>query len=127
MNEENTLDAVVFDGLRFLESLTRHYGPEKGMAAWEQMGEVIGSEIKGKVFFAMLTGETSNRVRIRAGNCNEAVAAIKAIRTATGYGLKEAKDAWDRSKTQIVLLDNVQRSAKRQLVTTLRDLGMVVL
>ena len=127
MSNENTIDEVVFDGIRFLESLTRHYGAEKGMAVWEQMGEVLGSDIKGRVFFAMLTGESSNRVRIRAGTCSEAVSAIKAIRMATGYGLKEAKDAWNLSKHQIVVLDNVQRDSKRELIRTLRDLGMVVM
>ena len=120
------IDEVVFDGIRFLESLTRYYGPEKGMEVWNKLGEAVGDEIKGKVFFSMLTGESSNRVRIQAGTCNQAVAAIKAIRTATGYGLKEAKDAWDLSKYQVVTLDNVQREQKRTLVRDLRQLGMVV-
>lgn len=126
MSEENTMDTVVYDGIRFLESLTRHYGPEKGIAVWEQMGQVLGSEVKGKVFFAMLTGERSNRVRIQVGTCTEAVAAIKAIRVATGYGLKEAKDAWDQSKYKVAVIDNVQMGAKHELVRTLRDLGMIV-
>lgn len=120
------IDEVVFDGIRFLESITRHYGPEKGMAVWDKMGEAFGEDIKGRVFFSMLTGESSNRVRIQAGTCTEAVAAIKAIRGGTGYGLKEAKDAWDLSKYQTVVLDNVQRDAKREMVRTLRNLGMVV-
>ena len=120
-----TLDEVVFDGIRFLESLTRHYGPEKGMAVWEKMGEAVGDEIKGKVFFSMLTGESSNRIRIQAGTCTEAVAAIKAIRIGTGMGLKEAKDAWDLSKIKVVTLD-VAHEEKRGVVNTLRNIGMVV-
>lgn len=122
----DTIDEVVFDGIRFLESLTRHYGPERGMEVWEKMGEVLGPDIKGQVFFSMLTGESSNRIRIQAGTCDQAVAAIKAIRAGTGYGLKEAKDAWDLSKHQVVTLDNVQRDAKRLLVRDLRNLGMIV-
>lgn len=119
------LDEVVFDGIRFLESLTRHYGPEKGMAVWEKMGEAVGDEIKGKVFFSMLTGESSNRVRIQAGTCTEAVAAIKAIRIGTGMGLKEAKDSWDLSKIKTVTLD-VAHEEKRGMVNTLRNIGMIV-
>lgn len=126
MNDTNTIDEVVFDGIRFLESLTRHYGAERGMEVWEKMGEVLGPDIKGQVFFSMLTGESSNRVRIQAGTCTEAVAAIKAIRAGTGYGLKEAKDAWDLSKHQVVVLDNVNREEKRNMVKTLRNIGMVV-
>ena len=121
-----SLDEVVFDGIRFLESLTRHYGPEKGMEVWEKMGEILGPEIKGKVFFSMLTGESSNRVRVEAGDCTQAVAAIKAIRTATGYGLKEAKDLWDLSKAKMVTVDTKSRSEKQQLVKALRDIGMKV-
>jgi len=126
MSEKSNMDEVVFDGIRFLESLTRHYGPQKGIAVWEQMGEVMGDEVKGKIFFAMLAGDRSNRVRVRVGTCTQAVSAIKAIRVATGYGLKEAKDAWDRSKDQVVTIDNVQLDAKHELVRTLRDLGMIV-
>ncbi len=125
VNQNDSLDDVIFDGIRFLESLTRHYGAEKGMEVWEKMGEAFGEEIKGKVFFSMLTGDSSSRVRIQSGGCTEAVAAIKAIRIGTGYGLKEAKDAWDLSKIKTVTLD-VAHEEKRGMVNTLRNLGMIV-
>lgn len=124
MNNE-AMDEVIFDGIRFLESITRHYGPEKGIEVWEKMGEAFGEDIKGKVFFSMLTGESSNRVRIQKGNCNQAVAAIKAIRIGTGLGLKDAKDAWDLSGMKTVTLD-VAHEEKRGMVKTLRDIGMIV-
>ena len=125
VNQNDQLDEVVFDGIRFLESLTRYYGAEKGMEVWNKMGEAVGDEIKGKVFFSMLTGESSNRVRIQAGTCTEAVAAIKAIRMGTGMGLKEAKDAWDLSKIKVVTLDT-DHEEKRGMVRELRRIGMVV-
>lgn len=124
MNDE--LDEVVFDGIRFLESMTRYYGAEKGMALWESMGEALGDEVKGKVFFSMLTGETSGRVRFSAGTATDAVGVIKAIRSATGAGLKEAKDYWDLSKVKIVSVEVHDRDAKRQLERSLRDLGLLV-
>ena len=119
------LDEVVFDGIRFLESLTRYYGAEKGMEVWEAMGHAVGDDIKGKVFFSMLTGESSNRVRIQKGTCNQAVQAIKAIRIGTGLGLKDAKDAWDLSGVKTVTLD-VAHEEKRGMVKTLREIGMIV-
>lgn len=122
---DNALEEVVFDGIRFLESLTRYYGAEKGMEVWDKMGEAVGEEIKGKVFFSMLTGESSNRVRIQVGTCTEAVAAIKAIRMGTGMGLKEAKDAWDLSKIKTVTLDT-DHEEKRNMVRALRGIGMIV-
>lgn len=123
---DQQLDEVVFDGIRFLESLTRYYGAEKGMEVWNKLGEAMGDEVKGAVFFSLLTGESSSRVRVQAGTCTQAVAAIKAIRAATGYGLKEAKDAWDLSKTQTVTLDVRDRDERCILVRDLRALGMRV-
>jgi ribosomal protein L7/L12 len=124
MNND-AMDEVIFDGIRFLESITRHYGPEKGIEVWDKMGEAFGEDIKGKVFFSMLTGESSNRVRIQQGACNQAVAAIKAIRIGTGLGLKDAKDAYDLSAIKQVTLE-VAHEEKRGMVKTLRDIGMVV-
>ena len=126
VNQNDELDEVIFDGIRFLESLTRYYGAEKGMEVWEAMGKAVGDDIKGKVFFSMLTGESSNRVRVQAGTCTEAVSAIKAIRMGTGYGLKEAKDAWDLSKVKVVTLEISDRNEKAPMVRELRRIGMKV-
>jgi hypothetical protein len=124
MNNQ-AMDEVIFDGIRFLESITRHYGPEKGIEVWDKMGEAFGDDIKGKVFFSMLTGESSNRVRVQQGTCTQAVAAIKAIRIGTGLGLKDAKDAYDLSGIKQVTLE-VAHEEKRGMVKTLRDIGMIV-
>lgn len=121
-----SLEEVIFDGIRFLESLTRHYGAEKGMEVWDKMGEAVGDDVKGKVFFSMLTGESSNRVRIQKGDCIQAVSAIKAIRMGTGLGLKDAKDAYDLSGVKTVTLE-VAHEEKRDMVKTLRGIGMKVL
>jgi hypothetical protein len=48
---DDTLSYVITDGIRFLQSLTQHYGAERGMEVWEKLGEVMGPEIKGQVFF----------------------------------------------------------------------------
>ena len=121
-----SLEEVIFDGIRFLESLTRHYGAEKGLEVWDKMGEAVGDDVKGKVFFSMLTGESSNRVRIQKGDCIQAVSAIKAIRMGTGLGLKDAKDAYDLSGVKTVTLE-VAHEEKREMVKTLRGIGMKVL
>lgn len=128
MHEENidSLDEVIFDGIRFMESIARHYGAERSIELWNKMGEAFGDEVKGKVFFAMLTGESSDRIRISRGTCNQAVAAIKTIRLATGMGLKEAKDAWDLTAIKTVVIDGVQRELRNDFVRDIRALGMRV-
>ena len=125
---DDTLAQVVYDGVRFLQSLTSHYGAERGMEVWEAMGEAVGKEVKGRVFFAMMTGETSGRIRFSVdatatGYNPNAVACIKAIRTYTGFGLKEAKDLYDASKSKLVHVDCTTPEDGRKLAYDLRNLG----
>ena len=123
--EDPNFEAIIFDGIRFIESLTKYYGPEKGMEVWNSMGEAMGKEVKGKVFFAMVTGHTSGRLRFAAGNCTQAVPVIKAIRSATGLGLKEAKDIWDASRITPQVVE-ISPSGSRDLSNSLRELGCIV-
>ena len=127
MSTDTELDSVIFDGIRFLESLTKYYGSEKGMEVWNAMGEAMGKEVKGKVFFALLTGETGGRVRFRADKAEHgnAVAVIKTIRTYTGLGLKEAKDLWDLSKSTPAVVQ-VAPNQHRDFAKDLRTLGCAV-
>jgi hypothetical protein len=128
--QEDTLSAVIADGIRFLESITRHYGHEEGLRVWDGIGNVVGNEIKGKIFFAMLTGEVGTRVRFIVGGAEQrgnAIQVIKAIRTATGLGLKEAKDMWDKSRSESVIVECGTATATQWLVRELKDFGCLVL
>lgn len=51
-NSNSELSEVIIDGIRFLESIARHYGPEKSIDIWDKMGEAMGQDIKGQVFLA---------------------------------------------------------------------------
>lgn len=126
-NIEDTLEIVIYDGIQFLNSLTRHYGPEKGQEVWKSMSDALGKEITGKMFFKMLCGESGNLVRFRAGQHNNAVPVIKAIRVATGLGLKEAKDKWDLSKDQLTSIQTSHFESARVLRRELKELGCEVL
>lgn len=127
----DTLDQVVYDGVKFLQSLTAHYGGERGMEVWEALGQVMGKEVKGRVFFALMTGETSGRVRFSVStapgtyNPNK-VPCIKEIRAATGLGLKEAKDLFDSCANKTVHIDCLTPEHGRLLAKNLRNLGCVV-
>ena len=123
--EDPIFESVVYDGIRFLESLTRYYGSQKGMEVWNAMGESMGKEVKGKIFFAMLTGQTSGRLRFAAGTCTQAVPVIKTIRSATGLGLKEAKDIWDASRITPQVIE-ISPDGARDLSKSLRELGCIV-
>jgi ribosomal protein L7/L12 len=128
MEIQDTMEPVIRDGIKFLESLTRHYGQEEGMRIWDGIGEVVGADVKGQIFFAMLTGETSNRVGFLQGVAAHgyAVSCIKAIRGSTGMGLKEAKDAWDHAATKRNYVECHDGDAARALTIALRGFGCIV-
>ena len=129
MEHHDTMDAVVRDGVRFLESLTLHYGNDEGLRIWDGIGEVVGTEVKGQIFFAMLTGRMSGaRVGFSQSPASDgyAVSVIKAIRGATGMGLKEAKDAWDLASTKRSYVDCLDNDRARALTTALRGFGCIV-
>lgn len=123
----DTMDMVVRDGIRFMESLTRHYGPDRGQEIWDGIGQVVGKEVKGKIFFAMITGDIlSDQVTFTAGSAEQqgnAVPVIKAIRTYSGWGLKEAKDQWDHSKSGRGVVRCETPDMARELIRHLRNLG----
>lgn len=128
MEIQDTMEPVIRDGIRFLESLTRHYGQEEGLRIWEGIGEVVGQEVKGQIFFAMLTGEMSTRVGFLQGTASQdyAVPCIKAIRGATDMGLKEAKDAYDNSATRRVYVECRDSDTAHALCVALRGFGCIV-
>jgi hypothetical protein len=91
--------AIISNGLHFIRSITECYGAEKGMELWEQITSVLDPEVKGQIFFAMITGEYNDRITIKGVSnlgTGNAVSCIKELRNWTGLGLKEAKDTYDR-------------------------------
>lgn len=91
-------DEVIQSGISFLRAITLAFGAETGMELWETISSTLDPDVKGAIFFSMLTGESGNRITIRdyERNGNNKVAIIKAIRgCCTGLGLKEAKDLSD--------------------------------
>jgi ribosomal protein L7/L12 len=124
-NSEDSLNRVIGDGIMFLQSLTEHYGSEKGIEVWNAMGDTMGAEVKGKIFFSMLCGHTGRRVKFKADNAaaSNAVAVIKCIRTHTGLGLKESKDIWDSSKIGYGEVEVPTANDARALARELKTFG----
>ena len=129
MELNENMEMVIRDGVRFLESLTLYYGPKEGMRIWEGIGDVVGADVKGQIFFAMLTGRMSSaRVGfLQSPNSDGyAVAVIKAIRGATNMSLKEAKDVWDLAATKRAYVDCLNNDSARALTTALKGFGCLV-
>lgn len=127
--EDMLMDQLISDGIQFVKSLTDYYGPEKGMEVWNAMGESMGQTVHRKVFMAMLMGQSTMTVRFMAGdvrNRGNFVAAIKCVRTYTGFGLKEAKDTMDSAETVTQSIKVNDSRAAVDFRRELRNLGCMV-
>lgn len=108
MNERQDLDpALVFNSLNFVQSITKHYGAEQGMAMWDTIANTIDRRLKLEVFKAMMSdGQVDGRIRITGAHPSaDKIKLIKTLRDFTGYGLKEAKDSVDSLHQHGAVLD----------------------
>lgn len=110
MNIELTKDqeeAIIPSALEFIRILTEQLGPDVGMTAWDQLITVFGSDIKGRVFFEMISSTGIGRnvtilpgpisgYTTGSGRTTQMINAIKLIRAHTGLGLKDSKDIVDQ-------------------------------
>lgn len=125
---------VVFAGIEFIREVTRVYGPERGQAIFEALGHAMGEDVKGAVFFSMLTSEfVSLNVKFRApssygpGTCGyRKVEVIKAMRAAADLGLKEAKDLVESSEVRKETLKCASREHAKALRQAFRNNGFTV-
>jgi ribosomal protein L7/L12 len=94
--DDAVLNNLVSIGLQFVKELTLRYGTEEGSKIWEAITTNLDPEAKDAILLAMLTGRTGpGSVWLYSIPEGEKVPAIRAIRYATGFGLKEAKDLAD--------------------------------
>ena len=121
------MNAIVSDGIAFIRSITTAYGSETGMELWDTIANTLDPEIKGKIFFAMLTGSHEDRVTLTGAVAgSNKIACIKYIRQYTGMGLVEAKNAYESAGDfgQHVAL-TVNPRERYQMIHDLRQNGML--
>lgn len=121
---------IIQSGINFMRSITEAYGTDEGMKLWDTIADTLDKDIKGDIFFALLTGDYSGIITISScTNWANKIAMIKAIRTVDrrGLGLKEAKDMCDNLQTanKSIRLEIDARN-RNQILKTLRDAGFNV-
>ena len=119
-----------------MRSITEAYGADEGMRLWDAIASTLDSDVKGQIFFAMITGTYNDKVELRGMNdtgMNNAVPCIKAIREYSGLGLKEAKDMYDRLRNSIIFAGvptpefvKVKHEDYHKAVAGLRNVGFTV-
>lgn len=127
MSDEH-MDAIINDGIAFIRSITVAYGSEEGMALWDTIASTLDPDVKGKIFFAMLTGSHEDRVTLSgAVSGTNKITCIKIIRQYTGLGLVESKNAYESAGdygSKVTL--KVNPKDRRNMIDELRQNGMIV-
>lgn len=144
-------DEVVQTGISFMRAITDAFGADEGMRLWDTIATTLDPDVKGAIFFTLLTGESSNRITVRGVSGNpglpDKVQLIKSIRVVTGLGLKEAKDHadvlmgggyWDRVTGQweslrstggvptTIVIKIQPGKSRHECVTELRNAGCII-
>lgn len=122
-------EEIIQSGISFMRSITEAFGADEGMKLWDTIAATLDPDIKGQVFFAMLTGEYNNIVNITGHNPGaDRVRMIKTIRSVDkrGLGLKEAKDMSDYlSNGQMIKLE-IDPAVRHMALSELRRAGFHV-
>ncbi len=135
MIPEEHKTSLITNGLHFMRAITEAYGADKGLELWEQITGVLDPDVKGQIFFAMITGTYNDRILLKgltAIASANAVACIKEIRTWTGLGLKDSKDIYDRLRDRTYLSNpsneylKVNPEQYSQAVAGLRNAGFTI-
>jgi hypothetical protein len=121
------MNAIVSDSLALIRTITTIYGSDEGMKLWETIADTLGPDVKGKVFFAMLTGSYEDGVVLidKQYDSNRAEC-IKLIRLYTGMSLMDSKAAYEKAGdrgAKVSLAVDVKDRAK--MISELRQNGMV--
>ena len=133
-DKDQLYNVLINDSIRFLESLGNYYGAERAMEVWSALGPTVGDDVKGQVFMNMLSGnnhsmrlELSRSATPYSGHTHSiAVPVIKTLRTATGLGLKEAKDMCDSLFVGNTIRIEVEPNTRNGSLLLLRMAGFVV-
>lgn len=123
--EEHKSDLIT-SGIQFLRTITEAYGSEKGMEMWEKISDAIDPDLKGQIFFAMLTGDYEGTIIVTGVQDNMLINSIKEIRAATGWGLKDSKDFVDAVRAGRPGTVPCDPKNRRTIVVNFRSAGMTV-
>ena len=122
-------EEVIQSGISFMRSITEAFGADEGMKLWDTIATTLDPDVKGQIFFAMLTGEYNNIVNITGHDPGaDRVRMIKTIRSVDkrGLGLKEAKDMSDQlSNGQMIKLE-IDPAVRHMALSELRRAGFHV-
>lgn len=122
---------LLYHSANLLREITTIWGAEQGMLLWEKVAEGLGQDLKGALFFSMITGDYLGDITVKQLNAQaDAIQIIKVIRAATKIGLKEAKDLYDTVRNgkaiTIETSPDIDNSDRLDIIRKLEDAGCVI-
>ena len=118
---------IIQSGIDFMRSITEAYGTDEGMKLWDTIAATLDPDVKGQIFFAMLTGDYNGVISVSSVQAgSDRVWRIKSIRSVTGLGLKEAKDLSDLLDAGKTIKLNIDPKKRNQALAELRNAGFHV-
>ena len=127
MIPEQHKEDILQNGINFIRSITEAYGSDEGMKLWDNIASVLDPDVKGQIFFALLTGDFNEQITISNYKTNsDRISRIKAIRVASNLGLKEAKDLSDELESGRAIKLNIGSKRRNQVLSELRRAGFNV-
>lgn len=118
---------IIQSGINFMRSITEAYGTDEGMKLWDTIANTLDPDVKGSIFFAMLTGDYNGIVNIASFQTgSDRIWRIKAIRAVTGLGLKEGKELSDTLDSGKPIKLNINPKTRNEALKELRNAGFHV-
>jgi ribosomal protein L7/L12 len=128
MKTEELDPLLVFNSLNFVQTVTKNYGAEQGMAMWDTIANTVDRRLKLEVFKAMMNPtQLDGRIRIASAQPSaDKVRLIRTLREYTNAGLKDAKDSIDLLHSGTVLDIEVPYHLHMEAVNAFRIAGFIL-
>ena len=55
---------IIQSGINFMRVITEAYGTDEGMKLWDTIATTLDPDVKGQIFFAMLTGDYNGIINV---------------------------------------------------------------
>ena len=118
---------IIQSGINLMRVITEAYGTDEGMKLWDTIANTLDPDVKGQIFFAMLTGDYNGIIKVSSfQQGSDRIKRIKTIRIVTGLGLKEGKDLSDMLDSGKTITLNIDPKKRNECLSELRNAGFHV-
>lgn len=126
MNQVDITNCIHFSGIELSKAVTKQFGYDKGKEVLDAIGKVIGDEHKNQMFLKMLRGEDGINVHFQSKENSHVIAIIRAICTASGLNLTDAKALFEQSKREFATIKCLSSNVAYLLIENLTAENCIV-